>query len=98
MAAWTRTVDGWRLGFEEADGAGPSLPRLEIHEANATWVVCVLAPRAGRARTGAAWSLEEAQRVALLEARNFLGPDYLPRLDALLSERRGATWSWPRWE
>jgi len=80
MEAWKKMVDGWRLGLEEVDGEAPPLPRLEIHEGRETWVVCVLGPRAGRARTGAAWSLEEAQRVALAEARDFLDPEYLPLL------------------
>ena len=86
MAIWTKTRGGWRLDLEEA--VEPSLPRLEIHEGKGTWVVCVLGPTSGRARTGSARSLEDAQRAALAEAQAFLDPEYQPLLGELMSQSR----------
>jgi hypothetical protein len=86
MIAWTETAEGWRLEIGRTDGGGPSLPRLELHRGKETWVVCVLGSGSGRARTGRAWSLEEAQRAALVEARAFLDEEHQPLLAELLSE------------
>jgi uncharacterized protein YciI len=88
MAAWTKTGEGWRLNLKETDALEPSLPRLEIHERKETWVLCVLGPTSGRARTGSARSLEEAQRAALAEAQAFLDQEYQPLLSELLSQSR----------
>lgn len=85
MIDWTETVDGWRLELGRADGREPSLPRLEIRRGKETWVVCVLGSRSGRACTGTAWSLAEAQRAALAEARGFLDEEHQPLLAELLS-------------
>lgn len=87
MKTWTQTADGWRLELGRRDATGPSLPRLEIHQARETWVVCVLGSGSGRACTGRAWSLEEAQRVALVEARAFLDEEDRPLLAELPSEQ-----------
>ena len=87
--AWTETADGWRLELGTADRRGPSLPRLEIHHGKSAWVVCVLGSRSGRASTGTAFSLEEAQRAALVEARAFLDEEQEPLLGELLSEQAG---------
>lgn len=88
MATWTKTREGWRLDLEGAETLEPSLPRLEIHEGKGAWVVCVLGPTSGRARTGFARSLEDAQRAALAEAQAFLDPEYQPLLSELLSQSR----------
>lgn len=86
MIAWTETVDGWRLELAGTDGQGPSLPRLELRQGKESWIVCVLGSGSGRARTGRAWTLEEAQREALVEAREFLDERHRPLLAELLSE------------
>lgn len=86
MAAWKKTEDGWRLGLRGASVLEESLPRIEVRQGKGTWVVCVLALKSGRARTGTSWSLEEAQRAALAEAREFLDQEYQPLLEQLLAE------------
>lgn len=80
MPAWTKTQDGWRLDLEKA---GSGLPRLELRQGKGTWITCVLGSNSSRARTGAA-SLEEAQRMAVLEAQEFLEAKYQPLLSQLL--------------
>lgn len=87
MTAWTKTKDGWRLELGAEDGEEPSLPRLEIHTGKGAWIVCVLGPASGRACAGAAWSVEDAQRAAIVEAQKFLDSQYQPLLGQLLSER-----------
>lgn len=72
MPAWTKTEDGWQLRLGKTEERAPSLPRLEIRRVEGAWVVCLLTDEFGRARTGTVWSLEEAQRAALVEAQEFL--------------------------
>lgn len=86
MIAWAETADGWRLELRRTEDRGPSLPRLEIHQGKETWVVCVLGSGSGRARTGTALSVEEAQHAALVEAWTFLDEEHQPLLAELLSE------------
>lgn len=84
MLEWAKRQDGgWQLDLREA---GSRLPRLELHQGKGTWIICVVGPRSSRARTGAAWGLEEAQRMAVLEAQAFLDARYQPLLSQLLSE------------
>lgn len=75
MRAWTKTEAGWQLRLGETEALAPSLPRLEIRRVKGAWVVCLLTKEFGRARTGTVWSLEEAQRAALVEAQEFLGSE-----------------------
>lgn len=75
MRAWTKTEAGWQLRLGETEALAASLPRLEIHRVKGAWVVCLLTKEFGRARTGTVWSLEEAQRAALVEAQEFLGSE-----------------------
>ena len=83
MLAWAKTQEGWQLDLKEADSR---LPRLELHQGKGTWIICVLGPRSSRARTGAGWDLEEAQRMAVLDAQAFLEDEYQPLLSQLLSK------------
>ncbi len=86
MLAWTKTEDGWQLRLGETEPRSPSLPRLEVRRVKGAWVVCLLTQKFGRARTGAVWSLEDAQRAALVEAQEFLDRGYRPLLDWMLSD------------
>ncbi len=90
MLTWTKTEDGWQLSLGQTGVRDSSLPRLEIHRVEGTWVVCVLTPRSGRARTGTAWTLEDAQHTALVEAQEFLDRDCRPPLEQALSSLDGS--------
>ena len=86
MLAWTKTEDGWQLRLRETEPRTSSLPRLEVRRVKGAWVVCLLTQKFGRARTGTAWTLEDAQRAALVEAQEFVDRDYGPLLDRMLSD------------
>ncbi len=93
MLAWTRTEDGWQLQLGEAEARDPSLPRLEVRRVKGAWVICLLTREFGRARTGTIWSLEGAQRAAVVEAQRLLDRGYWPLLDQTLSNLNGRTLS-----